>query len=87
MAYSPYDAYDSYDDYDSYSRPRKQSFGYRATTPVGGYPYDPRLGASYSEPMMRGEVPQYLFMFVVICSCLIVKALLFVSLPDVPVQP
>lgn len=55
MAYSPYDGYDPYDSYDSYSRPRKHSLGYRSTTPIGGYPYDPRLGTAYSEPMMRGE--------------------------------
>jgi len=53
MAYSPYDLYDDYDEYDSYSRPRKHSLGYRPTTPIGGYPYDQRLG--YSDPMMYGE--------------------------------
>jgi hypothetical protein len=59
MAYSPYDAYDPYDNYDGYSRPRKHSLGYRSSTPLGGYPYhDPRLGTSYSEPMMRGDVRQ-----------------------------
>ncbi|KAG1753676.1 uncharacterized protein EDB91DRAFT_1242651 [Suillus paluster] len=49
MAYSPYDS--PYDN--TYSRPRRQSLGYRATTPVN-YPYD-RLGATYSEPMLHGE--------------------------------
>jgi hypothetical protein len=50
MAY--YDAYDPYDNHDSYGRSRKHSFGYRSTTPLGGYPYH---GTAYSEPMMRGE--------------------------------